>query len=96
MIYEEFRQYLHLADIDSDRHIAIVLLNPPCEQNQFPEYFSENADNIQTFYFINQYGRFFAILNKDVVLKDTLSEYESVTDLPKIITQSEEVSGDNP
>jgi hypothetical protein len=95
MTYEDFKQYLHLDNIDSNKHIAIVLSNPPCERDQFPDYLSENADNIQTFYFINKYSRFFAILNKDVVLKDTLVEYESVTDLPTEIVEPG-INGDNP
>lgn len=82
MTYEDFKQYLHLDNIDDKTHIAILLSNPPGDQASFPDYFSANAENIQIFYFLLKYGKAFIILNKDVILKDTLIDYELVTDLP--------------
>jgi hypothetical protein len=93
MTYDEFQQVMYVHDADSEKHIGIVLINPPCDQNSILDYFVEHAENIKTAFHVYRFNRVYMLLNKDIVLKDTLVEYEIVTDLPTALQES---TGDTP
>lgn len=100
MIYDEFKQVLIVTILDPNEHIAIVLNNPPCDQDTVLDYLYDNAENIKTSYYRYYNHRVYLVLNKDIILKDTLVDYETVTDLPEIVLDPQldnesQLSGDN-
>lgn len=92
MTYDEFNQVLTVPIIDANTHVAIVLNFPPCDQDSVLAYFNEHAENIKNSYYRYYNGRVYMVLNNDIVLKDTLVEYETVSDIPVFEPDS---SGDN-
>lgn len=80
MTYEEFVQTFNYSGIDFSIHKSIIMFNPPCNSDSFLEYFIENVENLTDIHHLFLDNRVYIIVNKDVILKDTLSSYEEVSD----------------
>jgi hypothetical protein len=72
------------------KNVAIILSTPPCDPASFIEYFSENTENLQSVDYIFRGGKVYIVANKDIVLKDTLVEYELATTSIPVVSEDTE------
>jgi len=90
MTYDEFKQVFYLASMEEWKNVAIILSTPPCDPASFIEYFSENTENLQSVDYIFRGGKVYIVANKDIVLKDTLVEYELATTSIPVVSEDTE------
>lgn len=90
MTYDEFKQVFYLADMEEWKHVAIIMSTPPCEPDSFIEYLSENTENLQSINYLFRGGKVYIVANKDIVLKDTLVEYELATTSIPVVSEDTE------
>lgn len=88
MTYDEFKNVLHLPDINSADYIAIVVKDFSGTKQEFADFFFENSSNSTKSFIKLNNGSVYMILNQDVMLNENIV-YDLVTDLPELIVPQE-------
>jgi hypothetical protein len=89
MNYDQFKEILNLPDFDPTQHAALVI-NSAVPDEEFMSFLSEHVKNIRVCVHSTYYGRTYIIVNNDVTIDDSLTNYEIVVPLASNI-----VSGDS-
>jgi hypothetical protein len=89
MNYDQFKEVLNLPDFDPSQHAALVI-NSTVSDEEFMTFFSEHVKNIRVCVHSINYGKTYIIVNNDVTIDDSLTNYEIVVPLASNI-----ISGDS-
>lgn len=88
MTYEEFKNILHIPNINSTDFNAIIIKDFYGNKQEFIDFFFENSSNINKSFIKIYNGVVYMILNQDAIMNENIS-YEIVTDLPELIINEE-------